>query len=186
MDEKKISELVRALLSEIGYDVGSAGIQKTPERVASFIAELIAESKRDFRKEFRTYRTETHGDVVVLKDVPFFSFCEHHLLPFFGTMHIAYKPRDGVVGGFSHFVTLVNAISRRLQLQERLGGEVADALMEVLDPEGVLVVIEARHLCVEMREEKPTGSIAVTITARGKFEELGERNFALALMGVKE
>jgi GTP cyclohydrolase I len=186
MDERKVSELVRAFLNEIGYDMEDTALGKTPERVAAFVAELIADSKRDYRKEFRTYNTETDHDVVVLKDIPFFSFCEHHLLPFFGQVHIAYRPKRGVVGGFSHFVTLVHTISRRLQLQERLGGEIADALMEVLDPEGVLVVIEARHLCVEMRGEKPMGSRAVTMSARGKLEALKEKSNALSLMGIKE
>ncbi len=186
MNKNKLSELVRAFLSEIGYDMENAVFQKTPERVASFVAELLENSKRDFRKEFHTYKTEIKSDVVVLKDIPFFSFCEHHMLPFFGQMYIAYKPKDGVVGGFSHFVTLVNVLSRRLQLQERLGDEVADALMEVLDPEGVLVAIEARHLCVEMRGEKPMGSRAVTVSARGGLGELQERNSALSLMGIKE
>lgn len=186
MDRKRLSELIQAFLTEVGYDTGDAALMKTPERVASFVAGLVEDSKRDFREEFRTYRTETHSDVVVLQDIPFFSFCEHHLLPFFGHIHIAYRPKDGMVGGFSHFVTLVNTLSRRLQLQERLGDEVADALMEVLDPEGVVVAIEARHLCVEMRGEKASGSRAVTVTARGALDALKERTAALSLMGIKE
>jgi GTP cyclohydrolase I len=186
MKKKSISEHVKALLSEIGYDTEDPALEKTPERVASFIVEILKDSKRDFRKEFRTYEAETSNDVVLLKEIPFFSFCEHHLLPFFGHIHIAYRPKNGTVGGFSHFVTLINTLSRRLQLQERLGGEVADALMEVLDPEGVLVVIEARHLCVEMRDEKPMGSTAVTVSARGVLEEVDEKNAALSLMGITE
>jgi GTP cyclohydrolase I len=185
MNKKKIEELIKAFLEEIGYDTEQDAFRRTPERVASFIEELQEDTRKDFRKEFRTYRTETRNDIIILREIPFFSFCEHHMLPFFGHVHIAYKPKNGIVGGFSHFVTLLNCLSRRLQLQERLGEEIADALMEVLDPEGVLVVIEARHLCIEMRGEKPIGTKAITVSARGILEALKEKSNALSLMGIK-
>lgn len=185
MNRKKVSELIRALLAEIGYDMEDPVLKKTPGRVTSFIEALHKDTSIDYRKEFHTYKTDTHNDLVMLKEIPFFSFCEHHVLPFFGNVHIAYRPKGGTIGGFSHFASLVRTFSRKLQLQERLGCQIADALMEVLDPEGVIVVIEARHLCVEMRGEEPLGNKAITVSARGKMEALEEKNSVLSLMGIK-
>jgi GTP cyclohydrolase I len=185
MNRKRLAELVKEFLVEVGYDPDDAALKKTPSRVASLVAEMVENSQRDIRKEFQTYRTDTKNEVVILKDIPFFSFCEHHMLPFFGQVHIAYVPRDGIVGGFSHFVTLVNTLSRRLQLQERLGDEIADAVMDVLDPEGALVAIEARHLCVEMRGEEPAGTKALTVSARGRLKDPDEMKSVLSLFGNK-
>ena len=168
MNKKRIEELTREFLGEIGLDPKSEELKKTPERVASLFEEIFSGIKKEPKKGINVYKTDVKNEIVLLKNIPFFSFCEHHILPFFGKVHIAYIPKNGIITGFSSFVSIVKIISRRLQLQERL-------------TDGVIVVIEARHLCIEMKGEKPSSTEVMTFSVRGTMEEpsLKERVISL-------
>ncbi len=186
MNRKKIEELIRNALEELGVNTTEDLLQKTPERVAELLEEIFKDVKKDPLEEIHPYKTDVKNEIIILKEIPFFSFCEHHLLPFFGRVHIAYIPRDGVIAGFSHFVSMINVISRRLQLQERLCDEIAETVSKALKAEGVMVLIESRHLCVEIRGEKPFGTEVVTISVKGKMNETSIKEIALGMVGCKE
>jgi len=171
VNKNKVKKLVGELIRESGFNPEEERLRKTPERVAAMLKEIFASSKKDPRRELKVFKTSVKNEIILIKDIPFFSFCEHHLLPFFGMVHIAYIPVNGVIAGFSNFVALVKVASRRLQLQERLNDEIVDALMDILKPEGAVVVIEARHFCVEMRGEKQPGTVIITSSVRGKMKE---------------
>jgi len=171
VNKNKVKKLVGELIRESGFDPEEERLRKTPERVATMLKEIFALSKKDPRKELHVFKTSVKNEIILIKDIPFFSFCEHHLLPFFGMVHIAYIPRNGLIAGFSNFVSLVKVVSRRLQLQERMNDEIVDALMDILKPKGAAVVVEARHLCVEMRGEKQPGTLIITSSIRGKMKQ---------------
>jgi len=184
MDKEKIEQGVRLILEGIGEDVGREGLLDTPARVARMYEEICAGLTEDVGKYFTTSFGEDHHEMVLVKEIPFYSLCEHHMVPFFGQAHIAYLPgKDGRICGLSKLARLVDAYSRRLQVQERLTTQIADTLVEQLDPGGVIVVIEAEHLCMSMRGVKKPGSKTITSAVRGSFESSQKtRNEALSLI----
>ena len=184
MDLAKIEEGVRLILEGIGEDAGREGLLRTPERVAKMYAECCAGLHADPAMFFETTFDEDHQEMVLVRDIPFYSMCEHHLAPFFGKAHIAYIPSsDGRICGLSKLARLVDLFARRPQVQERLTSQVAETLMENLHPEGVLVVLEAEHLCMNMRGVKKPGSRTTTSAVRGIFESSqATRDEALSLV----
>ncbi|MBD7906961.1 GTP cyclohydrolase I FolE [Sporosarcina gallistercoris] len=167
---EKIEQAVTMILEAIGEDPEREGLLETPKRVAKMYAEVFAGMADDPRMYFETVFHEQHEEVVLVKDIPFYSMCEHHLVPFFGVAHIAYIPRDGVVAGLSKLARAVESTAKRPQLQERITTTVADAMMEMLKPLGVYVIIEAEHMCMTMRGIKKPGAKTITTAARGIYE----------------
>ena len=184
MDAKKIEEGVKLILEGVGEDVGREGIKKTPERVAKMYEEIFSGTDVDPADLFKTTFDEGHTEMVLVKDIPFYSMCEHHLMPFFGTAHVAYIPsKDGRICGISKLARLVDVYAKRPQVQERLTTQVANTLMEQLKPMGVMVVMEAEHLCMSMRGIKKPGSKTTTSAVRGVFEKSDKtRSEALRLI----
>ena len=184
VDVPRIERAVREILLAVGEDPDREGLRKTPNRVARAYSELFAGLQANPRIHLKTVFTEQYDEVVLLRDVPFHSMCEHHLLPFTGKAHVAYLP-DGKVVGLSKLARLVEGFARRPQVQERLTGQIADALMEELNPIGAACVIEAVHTCMTIRGAKKTGSTMVTSALRGIFKENpASRAEILALMHV--
>lgn len=171
MDREKIEAGVRLILEGIGEDPTREGLLDTPARVARSYEELCAGMGQDPAPLFEvSFAAECH-DVVLVRDIPFYSLCEHHLLPFFGVAHVAYLPgEDGRVCGISKLARVVELYARRLQLQERLTSQVVDAVNEQLSPRGALVLVEAEHLCMTMRGVAKPGARTTTIAARGVFD----------------
>lgn len=170
VDIEKIEKAVKMILEAVGEDVEREGLLDTPKRVAKMYEEMFCGLKEDARDYFRTVFHEDHEELVLVKDIPFYSMCEHHLVPFYGKAHVAYIPQNGVVAGLSKLGRAVESIARRPQLQERITSSVADVIMEMLQPKGVYVVIEAEHMCMTMRGLKKPGSKTVTSVARGIYE----------------
>ena len=166
--EEQIQEAVKTILKAIGEDPHREGLQDTPRRVAEMYRELFSGMGQDPREQLTRGFEEGHQGMVILRDVPFFSVCEHHLLPFFGTAHIGYLP-NGWVAGASKLARALEVLARRPQLQERLTSQLAEVLMTTLKPEGVAVVIQAEHLCMTMRGVQKAGSRIVTSATRGQF-----------------
>ncbi|QDI89945.1 GTP cyclohydrolase I FolE [Salicibibacter halophilus] len=171
MDHAKIQTAVRQLLEAVGEDPDREGVQETPARVARMYEEIFSGINEDPETHLRTVFGEEHEELVLVKDITFYSMCEHHLLPFFGQAHIGYIPKNGTVTGLSKLARAVETVARRPQLQERITSNVADALVETLDPHGVIVVVEAEHMCMTMRGIKKPGSTTVTSAVRGVFEK---------------
>lgn len=168
MDKKKIEEAVRMIIEAVGEDPCRDGLRDTPRRVAEMYGEILSGLGRDPGEELIVQFDEKHEEMVLVKDIPFYSLCEHHLLPFFGRAHIAYIPR-GKITGLSKLARVVDVASRRLQVQERLTTCIADMIMEKLEPQGVVVVLEAEHLCMSMRGVNKPGTLTVTSAVRGIF-----------------
>jgi GTP cyclohydrolase I len=169
-DRDKIVEGVRAILEGIGEDPSRAGIAKTPERVADMYGEIFAGVGRDPRELITIIEGAGHDEMIMVRDIPLYGVCEHHLIPFAGRAHVAYVPnRDGRITGLSKIARVVDLLSKRLQVQERLTTEIADAVDEALAPRGVFVMIEAEHFCMTMRGVKKPGSLTVTSAVRGVF-----------------
>ncbi len=169
-DEKKARRAIKLLLESFGEDLKREGIRRTPERVAEFYREVLSGNEIDPLKFVPVhYVTEDHEDIVLVKDITFYSLCEHHLLPFFGRTHIAYMPKRDRIVGVSKLIKLVEIFANRLQLQERLTKQLADTAMKFVKPHGVMVVVEAEHLCMTMRGVKKPGSKMVTSAMRGIF-----------------
>ncbi|WP_054949598.1 GTP cyclohydrolase I FolE [Numidum massiliense] len=171
VDHEKIEAAVRMMLEAIGEDPDREGLVDTPKRVARMYEELFVGLSIDPSEYFSVIFSEEHEELVLLKDIPFFSLCEHHLVPFFGKAHVAYIPRGGRVTGLSKLARAVEAVARRPQLQERITATVADTIMRKLDPHGVVVVLEAEHMCMTMRGVKKPGSKTITSAVRGSFRE---------------
>lgn len=170
MDLEKIEQGVRLILEGVGEDPNREGLQKTPARVARMYAECFAGLYEDPAQHFETTFDEHHEEPVIVHDIPFYSMCEHHLAPFFGKAHVAYIPaKSGRICGISKLARLVDAYARRPQVQERLTSQVADTLMEQLQPQGAIVVMEAEHLCMSMRGVKKPGAKTTTSAVRGIF-----------------
>lgn len=170
VDEAKVREAVRLLLEGIGEDPEREGLKETPDRIARMYTELMAGYDADVATHLsRTFNAEGK-EMVLEKDIVFYSMCEHHMMPFFGKAHIAYIPKGKVVG-LSKLARTVEAFARRLQIQERMTDQIADAIMKELDPEGVIVMIEAEHLCMTMRGVKKPGSITTTVVTKGAFKD---------------
>ena len=170
IDEAKIERAALSIIEAIGENPQREGLIDTPLRIARMYAELFAGLELDPVSELSTSFDEKHEEMVVLKDIPFYSMCEHHLLPFFGVVHVGYIPGEKVVG-ISKIARAVEVISKRPQLQERLTTQIADAIMEALQPRGVGVVAQAEHLCMTMRGVKKAGSNVVTSAMRGNFRK---------------
>jgi GTP cyclohydrolase IA len=168
-DHSKVEAGVRLILEGIGEDPARPGIEDTPRRVALMYEEICAGLHEDPREFLHVIPAETHDEMVIVKDIPLYSICEHHLLPFFGVAHIAYIPKDGRIVGLSKLARVADLMARKPQIQERLATEIADLLDEMLRPTGVMVVIEAEHMCIEMRGIKKPGAKAVTSALRGGF-----------------
>lgn len=171
MDTQKIEQGVRLILEGIGEDVTREGLQKTPERVARMYEEVFSGLEENPARHFETTFDEHHEEMVLVRDIPFYSMCEHHLVPFFGLAHVAYIPaRSGRICGLSKLARLVDAYAKRPQVQERLTSQIADTLIAQIHPQGALVVLEAEHLCMSMRGVKKPGSKTTTSAVRGIFE----------------
>ena len=166
IDQPRIASAVREILLAIGEDPNREGLKDTPDRVARMYAEMFAGMRLDPSDHLRASFSETYDEMVVLRDVPFYSMCEHHLLPFEGKVHIAYLP-DGKVVGLSKLARVVDAFAQRPQVQERLTTQIADILMEKVQAKGVAVVMEAVHSCMTCRGVKKPGSVMVTSAVRG-------------------
>jgi GTP cyclohydrolase IA len=173
MDKERMRNITASLLETIGEDPKREGLRDTPRRVADMFTELTEGYSMNAKEILSREWSEVSG-MVVAKEISFFSLCEHHLLPFYGKVHIGYIPSKAVVG-LSKLVRLVDCFSKRLQLQERMTKQIADALNENLHPHGVVVVVQARHLCMEMRGVK-SGADIVTSEIRGQFEKFETRN----------
>ena len=170
VDQKKIEQAVRLLLEGIGEDVDREGLADTPNRVARMYAELYRGMEEDAALHLsRTFAVDSN-EIVVEKDITFYSTCEHHLMPFYGKAHIAYLP-DGRVVGLSKLARTVEVYARRLQIQEQMTTQIAEAVMEHLKPQGVMVMVEAEHMCMTMRGVSKPGSRTVTMAARGCFRD---------------
>ena len=181
---KKIEEGIRLLLEGIGEDAGREGLLETPERIARMYEELFAGMDQDAAEPLSRQFEVSEAGIVLEKDITFYSMCEHHMLPFFGKAHVAYLP-DGRVAGLSKLARTVEVYARRLQLQERLTAQVADALMENLHPKGAMVLLEAEHMCMTMRGIKKPGSKTVTVAMRGAFDaDAGLRESFYRMLGV--
>lgn len=171
MDKKKIEKAVRMILEAIGEDTKRKDLAGTPRRVADMYEEIFAGMKMDPEKELEVLFDKEHHEIVLLKDIPLYSMCEHHIIPFIGKAHVAYIPKGNRVTGLSKLVRVVDILTKRLQVQERLTTEIAEFLMKKLNPLGVLVVIEAEHLCISMRGIKKPGIMTITSAVRGIFKE---------------
>ncbi|HHV55598.1 MAG TPA: GTP cyclohydrolase I FolE [Firmicutes bacterium] len=167
MDREKLEQGVRMILEAIGERVDRPGLKETPSRVAEMYAEVFAGLGRDPREELTVFQDAEQTGMIILRDIPFYSMCEHHLIPFLGRAHVTYLPQGGRLTGLSKLARVVEVIARRPQVQERMTEEIADVLMEGLKPRGVLVVIEAEHLCLSMRGINKPGTLAVSTAARG-------------------
>ena len=172
MDKKLIEEGVRLILKGIGEDVQREGLIKTPQRVADMYEELFNGIGKDPAVELESLFDENHDEMIIVKDIPFYSVCEHHMVPFVGKAHIAYVPnKSGKIVGLSKLSRVLDIVSRRLQVQERLTTIVADTIMQKLKPRGTMVIIEAEHLCMSIRGVKKPNTITVTSAVRGLFRE---------------
>lgn len=170
MDPDKIARGIRLVLEGLGEEVERDGIKRTPERVAEMYLDIFDGIHQDLAGIVEPIPSDRHQELVLLKDIPFHSVCEHHLTPFFGYAHVAYIPsKHGKITGLSKLARLVKVAAGRLQLQERLTSCIADTLVETLDPEGVLVLVEAEHLCMSMRGVRTFGAKTVTSAVRGIF-----------------
>ena len=170
IDHDKIEQAVRLFLEGIGEDVTREGLQDTPDRIARMCEELYGGMEDDASVHLSKTFSVDSSEMVIEKDITFYSTCEHHILPFYGKAHIAYIP-DGKVVGLSKLARTVEVFARRLQLQEQLTGQIADALMEYMQPKGALVMIEAEHMCMTMRGVQKPGSRTVTTIVRGVFAQ---------------
>ena len=170
MDKAKIQEGVKLILEGIGEDIHREGLVETPDRIARMYEELAAGYTEDAGVHLKKRFHVDNNDMVMEKDIPFYSFCEHHMLPFYGTVAVAYIP-DGEVVGLSKIARTLEVFAKRFQLQERLTAQIADVFMEELKPHGVMVLIEAEHMCMTMRGIKKPGTKTVTVVTRGVFND---------------
>jgi GTP cyclohydrolase I len=172
VDVDRIEKAVREILEAIGEDADRDGLQDTPERVARMYAEICSGLHDDPAAHLTVTFEASHDEMVMVRDIPLYSVCEHHLIPFIGKAHVAYIPgKDGRITGLSKIARLVDGYSRRPQVQEKLTVQIADAMESTLEPRGVMVVIEAEHLCMSMRGIQKSGSTTVTSAVRGLFRE---------------
>lgn len=181
MDKEKIEAGVKLILEGIGEDLNREGLLDTPSRIARMYEEICGGMHEDAKEHLTRTFTVENSEMVLEKDITFYSTCEHHMMPFYGKAHIAYIP-DGKVVGLSKLARTVEVFAKRLQIQEQMTGQIADAIMEYLAPKGAMVVVEAEHMCMTMRGVKKPGSKTITIATRGVFETdngLKEQFFSL-------
>jgi GTP cyclohydrolase I len=169
VDLKKIARGVKLILEGVGEEPDRPGLKDTPQRVARMFSEILGGINENPAKQLRAIQSEKHDEMVLIKNIPLYSMCEHHLLPFAGVAHIAYIPKAGRIVGLSKIARVVDVLCRRLQIQERLTKQIADLIMEHLKPLGVMVVIEAEHMCMSMRGAKKPKSVTITSALRGSF-----------------
>ncbi|MEW6008632.1 MAG: GTP cyclohydrolase I FolE [Candidatus Omnitrophota bacterium] len=186
MDKKKIEKAVELLLEAIGENIKRKDLRDTPSRVADMYEEIFSGVKQDPEKAVEVILDQKHDEIVLLRDIPLYSICEHHMLPFIGKAHVAYIPKSGRVTGLSKLARVVDILSKRLQVQERLTTQIADILMRKLKPLGVMVVVEAEHLCMSMRGVKKPGTVTITSAVRGIFKDnFKTRSEALSLINAR-
>jgi GTP cyclohydrolase I len=173
---------VEQILDGLGVDGNSEGLRDTANRVANFYADFFSGLHDDPRESLKLYHAENSDELIIAKDISFFSMCEHHLLPFFGKVHLAYIPEDNTIAGFSRLLRMVELLSRRPQIQERMTTEIADTIMHCLHPKGVLVVVEAEQLCLTMRGLRQPGIKTISSAVRGVLRREATRQEALALI----
>ena len=184
-NQEKVEQAVYQLLEALGENPEREGLLDTPKRVAKMYAEMFSGLNEDPKDQFTAVFSEVHDEVVLVKDIPFYSMCEHHLVPFYGKAHVAYLPSGDKVTGLSKLARAVEVAARRPQLQERLTDQVATALEEALNPRGVFVMVEAEHMCMTMRGIKKPGSKTITTVAKGLYkEDREERKEILSLMQI--
>lgn len=169
VNQDKVKEAIKLLLEGIGEDVNREGLVDTPDRIARMYTEILSGMEEDASVHLSKVFSVDHHEMVLEKDIVFYSMCEHHMLPFYGKVHVAYIP-NGKVVGLSKLARTVEVYAKRLQIQEQMTGQIADALMEHLAPQGAMVVVEAEHMCMTMRGVKKPGSQTVSIATRGVFE----------------
>jgi GTP cyclohydrolase I len=171
MDKEKIKKAVRMIIEEIDTDPDRPDLASTPQRVANMCEEIFSGTFQKPEDALQVMLTEQHDEIVLVGDIPIYSMCEHHMLPFFGKAHIGYIPKNRRITGLSKLARVAEVFSKRLQVQERLTASIADLIMSKLKPYGVIVVIEAEHLCMVMRGVKKPGSFTITSAVRGVFKE---------------
>ncbi|MCL6571349.1 MAG: GTP cyclohydrolase I FolE [Bacillus sp. (in: Bacteria)] len=183
VNRAQIEEAVRLILDAIGEDPNREGLLDTPKRVAKMYEEVFSGLNQDPKQHFETIFSEDHEELVLVKDIPFYSMCEHHLVPFFGKAHVAYIPKNGRVAGLSKLARAVEDVAKRPQLQERITSTIANSIMETLEPHGAMVVVEAEHMCMTMRGVKKPGSKTITTAVRGIFAtDVSARSEVLTLI----
>ncbi|MFA4888085.1 MAG: GTP cyclohydrolase I FolE [Candidatus Omnitrophota bacterium] len=171
MNKKKIEKAIKEILEAIGEDPKRKDLLDTPKRVAEMYEEIFSGVHQDPEKELEVILDQKHNEIILLKNIPLYSMCEHHLIPFIGKANIAYIPNQGRVTGLSKLARLVDVLAKRPQVQERLTTQIAEIIMRKLKPKGCMVVIEAEHLCLSMRGVKKAGTLTVTSAVRGIFQE---------------
>jgi GTP cyclohydrolase I len=184
MNRKKIERSIKDILEAIGDDPKRKDLLGTPRRVAEMYEEIFSGMRQDPRKELEVVLDQKHDEIILLKSIPLYSICEHHLMPFMGHAHVAYIPKQGRVTGLSKLARVVDILSKRLQVQERLTTQIAEIIMSKLKPQGCMVVIEAEHFCMSMRGIKKPGTLTVTSAVRGVFKE-NEKTRAETLALIK-
>jgi len=182
MDKKKIARAMREILIAIGEDPEREGLKDTPKRVAKMCEEIFSGIGKNPEDELSVFHNVEHNEMVIVKDIPLYSVCEHHFLPFLGKAHVCYIPNNNRITGLSKIARVVDILAKRPQLQERLTKEIADALMKKLKPQGVMVIVEAEHMCMSMRGVKKPDSITITSAVRGIFKNMTTRMEAMNLI----
>lgn len=185
VNQEKIRRAVEMMLEAIGEDPNREGLRDTPKRVAQMYADILGATNQEPEEELKLFYAREHDEMIIVKDIFFASFCEHHMLPFIGKVHVAYVPRENLTG-LSKIARVVDSLARRLQIQERLTTEIADTIMRLLKPQGVLVIVEAEHTCMTIRGIKKPGSRAVTSAVRGVLRQQSTRAEALSLITAKD
>lgn len=182
MDKAKVTRGVELILDGLGLDRTSEGLKDTADRVAEFYCEFFSGLREDPKQSLKLYHAENRDELIIAKDISFFSMCEHHLLPFFGKVHIAYIPENNSITGFSRLVKVVELFSHRPQIQERMTTQIADTIVDVLKPKGVLVIVEAEQLCLTMRGLRQPGIKTISSAVRGALKNEATRQEALILI----
>ncbi|MFH1548057.1 MAG: GTP cyclohydrolase I FolE [Candidatus Omnitrophota bacterium] len=185
MNEEKIKKAVKDILEAVGENPQREGLKDTPQRVANMYKEILGGIDKNPALELKILKGQSFDEIVLVKDIPFYSLCEHHMLPFHGKAHVAYMPEGNRIVGISKIPRVVEVLSRRLQIQERFTSQIADAINETIKPKGVMVIVEAEHLCVTMRGIKKSGSTVKTSVVRGVFRE-NEKTRAETLALIKD
>ena len=183
VDKERVKSAIREILMAIGEDPDREGLRETPDRVARMYEEIFSGIQTDAKSLAKVFYEEDADDVVLVKDIPVYSMCEHHMLPFVGHVHVAYIPNEGKILGLSKIARMVECISHKLQLQERMTKEILNVIQDTINPKGVLVVVEAEHMCMTMRGIKKVGSKTTTIKTTGFLEDnLSKRQEILKLI----
>ena len=184
-NKEQSQQLIKTLLENIGEDTSRAGLLDTPKRCVNMYEELLSKTNVDPKEEINTFFESDNDEPILVKDIQFYSLCEHHMLPFYGVCHIAYVPNNRKITGLSKLARLVESASRRLQIQEDMTLMLVNAIEEQLQPKGVYVIIEAEHMCMSMRGVRKPGTATLTTVARGVFEtDKDLRDQAYRLMGL--